>query len=105
MDTYTEEWLTVEQLLAIPLFSHLKAETLAKWRQLGKGPKFSKIGRKPVYRRSWVNEWLEEQANGIKREMRPMVLPLPHPRQGLRREHRLGRHQTKRERGQTRDQA
>ena len=35
--------------------------TLAYWRHIGKGPRYAKVGRRVVYRRSDVIEWLEAQ--------------------------------------------
>lgn len=37
------------------------AATLAYWRHIGKGPKWGKIGRRVVYRRSDVEAWIDEQ--------------------------------------------
>jgi hypothetical protein len=43
--------------------AHLQVaeKTLAQWRYLGKGPRFSKIGRHVRYRWNDVEMWLEEQ--------------------------------------------
>lgn len=38
-----------------------KPETLKYWRYIGTGPRFARIGRRVVYRRSEVEAWLEEQ--------------------------------------------
>lgn len=35
--------------------------TLAKWRSLGTGPKFIRMGRHVRYRRADVEAWLEDQ--------------------------------------------
>lgn len=35
--------------------------TLAHWRQAGKGPKWAKLGRHVVYRRSDIERWIDEQ--------------------------------------------
>lgn len=37
--------------------------TLAYWRHIGKGPKYAKVGRRVIYRRTDVEAWLEEQFN------------------------------------------
>jgi hypothetical protein len=37
---------------------HLKRETLATWRALGRGPSFVKVGRAVFYRRADLAEWL-----------------------------------------------
>lgn len=34
--------------------------TLAQWRYRGQGPKFIKVGKKVIYRRTDVEEWLAE---------------------------------------------
>lgn len=38
--------------------------TLAYWRHRDEGPRYAKIGRRVVYRRSDVIEWLESQFSG-----------------------------------------
>lgn len=38
------------------------AKTLQHWRGTGEGPKFSKCGRKVLYRRKWIDDWLEGRA-------------------------------------------
>lgn len=35
--------------------------TLRLWRSLGTGPKWAKLGRRIVYRRSDVQAWIDEQ--------------------------------------------
>ncbi len=37
----------------------LSIGTLAKWRVLGRGPRFRKLGRRVVYATSDIREWLE----------------------------------------------
>ncbi|PRY00700.1 helix-turn-helix transcriptional regulator [Allonocardiopsis opalescens] len=39
-------------------------KTLAQWRYLGKGPKWSKVGRHVRYRWSDVERWLDSQSGG-----------------------------------------
>lgn len=36
--------------------------TLSTWRYLGKGPRYYKVGRRVVYRRSDLDAWLEAHA-------------------------------------------
>lgn len=33
--------------------------TLANWRGLGKGPRYIRVGRRPFYRRSDLDAWLD----------------------------------------------
>ena len=35
--------------------------TLAYWRHIGTGPKYAKVGRRVVYRRTDLEAWLDEQ--------------------------------------------
>ncbi len=39
----------------------ISEETLAKWRYLGKGPRWLKIGKHVRYRREDVDAWLVDQ--------------------------------------------
>jgi hypothetical protein len=57
----TAEYLSVDELLQLPIFNHLKGSTLAKWRQLGKGPKSVTIGGRPFYRKGAIEQWLREE--------------------------------------------
>src|SRR5271157_2630748 len=74
----TSEYLSADELLQLPIFSHLKSSTLAKWRQLGKGPKCTVVGGRAFYRRGAIEEWLREEE--MKREhkgaSRTLALPL-----------------------------
>jgi excisionase family DNA binding protein len=38
------------------------ARTLEKWRGQGGGPRFIRVGRRPLYKSSDVDAWLERQA-------------------------------------------
>jgi Helix-turn-helix domain len=40
---------------------HQQRNTLAAWRHLGKGPAFTKIGRRVFYTRSDIKAWLDAQ--------------------------------------------
>lgn len=42
-------------------FIRSNENTLAFWRHCGKGPRWAKLGRRIVYRRSDVLAWLDEQ--------------------------------------------
>ena len=35
---------------------------LQQWRYLGKGPKYYKLGRKVIYKRTDLDAWMESQA-------------------------------------------
>lgn len=54
----TEDLITDE---AAAEFLHISKGTLAQWRYLGTGPRYFKVGRKILYRRSTLVEWLEAQ--------------------------------------------
>lgn len=44
------------------------ASTLAYWRHRGEGPRYAKVGRRVLYRRSDVLAWLESQFEGSARK-------------------------------------
>ena len=96
----TAEYLSVDELLELPIFNHLKSSTLAKWRQIGKGPKSISIGGRPFYRKGAIEEWLREEE--LRREhkgpSRTLALPISGARQGIRRQHRFTGNQTKSQR-------
>jgi excisionase family DNA binding protein len=52
-----ENMTTVEvaELVRTPI------ETVRYWRHVGKGPRSFKVGRRVLYKRSDVQDWLEEQ--------------------------------------------
>jgi len=54
----TEKLLTQQQL-ADEL--QVSVRTLERWRQVGTGPAFVRVGRSPRYRRSDIDAWLERQ--------------------------------------------
>lgn len=47
--------LTAEQAAAT---IHVHARTLANWRVLGRGPRYVRIGRQPLYRQSDLDAWI-----------------------------------------------
>lgn len=51
-----EDLLTAEEAAA---FLRVTKSALAQWRYLGIGPKYLKAGRKPLYQRGSLIEWLE----------------------------------------------
>ncbi len=96
----TAEYLSVDELLELPIFNHLKSSTLAKWRQIGKGPKSISIGGRPFYRKGAIEEWLREEE--MRRECKgasgTLALQISGARQGIRRQHRFTGNQTKSQR-------
>src|SRR5438105_1284557 len=97
VETGAEEYLNEEQLLALPMFAHLKQATLARWRSEGKGPRYTISGRKPFYRLSEVYRWLREEEDRHERQSKvgKMALQIQGRGQTTRRFHRLGGHKTK----------
>lgn len=56
----------VEELLypaEVAQIAKTNINTLAYWRNQGTGPRFAKIGRRVVYRRSEVLAWIEARFN------------------------------------------
>lgn len=41
-------------------FMRVKTSTLAKWRMLGKGPSFVKLGHKVFYRAKDLDRWIDQ---------------------------------------------
>src|SRR6185312_10061982 len=83
-----------------------KVHTLANWRSQGRGPRWIKPhGRSILYPLEWVQEWLmstQGGTNGTEKTQRQVALPVRAGRPPVRTQHRLGRHQTQRERGDAR---
>lgn len=54
-----------EVLTAIQAAEYLQvpAETLRRWRSLGTGPRYAKVGKHVRYRRSALDAWLQEREN------------------------------------------
>ena len=77
--------------------------TLTDWRSTRKGPAYVKVGRKIWYLRDRVEQWLAAQVretnHGNSEPRREVALPVQLRRQRVRRNNRLGRHQTKLESG------
>src|SRR4051794_5346364 len=87
------EYLTVDQMLELPMFRHLKATTLAKWRHKGIGPPSVTVGRKPLYPPKGISVYmleLEKKQNEHTREIRALALPIQAKRRSVRKNHRLG---------------
>lgn len=98
----TDQYLSEEKLLEMPMFAHLKAATLARWRTEGRGPRCTIVGRQPFYRLGEVYRWLreEEETRERIRKMGKMAVPIQGPRPAARGRYRLGGHQTKSQRRQ-----
>jgi len=88
-----ERRLTVEELLALPEFGHLKPATLSKWRTAGNGPPFIVIGRKPFYPLAAVERWLKEQEKPCEAAL--TQTPYPAEMGTVRRKHRLTGNRTR----------
>lgn len=61
-DVRVPQYLTPAEAAAYILGDAKRVKTLESWRQVGGGPRFSKAGRRVVYRQDWLNEWLESRA-------------------------------------------
>lgn len=53
-----DELLTTAQLAQE---MHLTERAIEKWRMLGTGPRFAKIGRKVLYRRADIRAWVQSR--------------------------------------------
>jgi len=40
---------------------HQAPRTLTVWRCHGKGPRYTKLGRRVFYRRTWLNQYIDQQ--------------------------------------------
>lgn len=49
----------------VATFLGVPPRTLDQWRYLGKGPRWSKVGRHTRYRWTDVEKWLDEQAQEV----------------------------------------
>jgi predicted DNA-binding transcriptional regulator AlpA len=49
----------------------LSVSSLAKWRLSGTGPSYSKLGRRVVYQRSQIEEWLRRNSHNSTSEYTP----------------------------------
>ncbi len=43
-------------------YIHVHRRTLANWRVLGRGPRYCRIGRQPLYRQADLDAWIEAHA-------------------------------------------
>ena len=87
-----------------PYISHplAVADTLADWRSQRRGPAYFAVGRKIWYPRDRVENWLqtklkETEEDGNTQTRRNLALQVQSGRPRIQRDHKLGRHHTKRE--------
>jgi excisionase family DNA binding protein len=84
----------------------LSKDTLADWRSQKRGPAYYSVGRKIWYPKDRVAQWFtsklkETRDDGYQEAQREVALSVQTRRPKLQRSNRLGRHSTKRERGET----
>ena len=62
----TNETLLADFLTPDEAAAELKvcARTLDRWRRLGEGPPITRLGRRIIYRRSSLQEWLRSRERG-----------------------------------------
>ena len=60
-------WLTEAEAAE---YMRISRKTLEKYRLAGTGPRCSYSGSKPVYRREWLDEWLEDRTTPVVRTER-----------------------------------
>jgi len=49
--------------------------TLEKWRHLGRGPRFIKVGKAVFYRQSAIDHWLKQQTRSFTTNELPDIVP------------------------------
>src|SRR5579863_8721478 len=85
------DYLTPEELAA---FLSVNIDTLKKWRCIGKGPSHLKLGRRTLYPKVDVIDWIERQKqNGDRTKRESVVLPVSIPGRRVPRANRFGGHQ------------
>ena len=90
------DYWTPEDLAA---FLSVTLETLKKWRSIGRGPAFVKMGRRPMYPKQDVLDWIERQKhNGDRAQGKSVVFPVSVARQRIPGANRFGGHTGKRTR-------
>ncbi len=47
---------------AAAAYIHVHRRTLANWRVLGRGPRYCRIGRQPLYRQADLDAWIDAHA-------------------------------------------
>jgi hypothetical protein len=87
------DYLSEGQLAA---FLGVNVNTLKKWRCIGRGPSHVKFGRRTLYPKVDVLDWIERQRkDGNRKKMESMVLPVSIPWPRISRANRFGSHQGK----------
>lgn len=66
------DYITPEELAA---FLSLNIDTLKKWRCIGKGPSYVKLGRRTLYPKVDVIDWIERQKHNGDRTNDRMLHP------------------------------
>lgn len=61
LDRPDEDWLTTRAAQEL----RIKPGTLNKWRWLGRGPRYSYVGRTVIYKASDVRAWIHEQGGSV----------------------------------------
>jgi predicted site-specific integrase-resolvase len=93
----TDYW-TPEELAG---FLSVTLETLKKWRSIGRGPAYVKMGRRAMYPKQDVLDWIERQKhNGDRAQGKSMVFPVSVARQRVSGTNRFSGHTGKRRRGE-----
>ena len=59
VETVSSTWLDSSQAAAYILHS---TRTLERLRLVGGGPRYAKAGRKVIYRREWLDQWLDSRS-------------------------------------------
>jgi hypothetical protein len=56
----SKTWLAPQG--AADYIGNVTVKTLEFWRYTGAGPRYTKAGRRVLYRRDWIDEWLENRS-------------------------------------------
>src|SRR5690242_8103146 len=92
------DYMSPEELAG---FLGMTTETLKKWRSVGRGPAYVKFGRRPLYPKQEILDWIERQKHDGDREARQsVVLPVSIQRARVSRSDRFTGHTGKRSRGE-----
>lgn len=58
---------------AADYIGNVTVKTLEFWRYTGDGPRYTKAGRRVLYRRDWIDEWLEGRSVTSTAEAKQLV--------------------------------
>lgn len=87
------DYINPEELAA---FLGVHTDTLKKWRSLGRGPSHLKLGRRALYPKADVLDWIERQRrNGDRAQRESVVLPVSISGQRVPGANRFGGHEGK----------